>query len=132
MDRATFSLDVQIPSLNDFCALHPNLAAIASREGHPFFREIMTAGSFVACASVTDLLHLPAVAGVAARLEKVATERGKPMTDQEKQFVGNVVADIMEANGYERTEKSGRVGVLPFNRGKIFRRTKSGKNPFAQ
>lgn len=132
MNSENFSLVVRIPSLNEFRELHPNLAAMASGEGHPFFIEIMTARSFVACASVTELLHLPAVAGVAARLDAVAIERGKPMTNQEKQFVGNVVADIMEANGYERSEKSGRVGVTPFNRGKIYRRTKTGIDLFAR
>jgi hypothetical protein len=125
MQTLRFLLDVNIPSLDEFCTAHPNLAAMARGEGLVFFLSIMDPECYVACAVVTDLLHIPALAGVAAQLEALAVKRGQPLSDREKQYIGVVVADLMEANEFERTDKSGRVGVMPFNRGKLYRRTKS-------
>jgi hypothetical protein len=125
----TFSLPVNLLDMAEFAGKHRAYADRAIAGGLPIYDAMMNPAAFVLCAAITEV-EQPAIKAIATRLGAVADQRGKPLSDGERQYCGMVVRELMEANGYVKTDKVGSVGVAGFSRGAIYMRVDGTKSPF--
>jgi hypothetical protein len=121
METQTFSLDVQLPSIEEFTEHFPQYGKFAKNEGRFLFDAIISTESFIRAKIATEL-GLPAVAGI-ARLsyQAVAEQSSLEWRGFLKQFIGAAVCVLMEANGFEKTGQKKSVSAPNFTKAEFYR-----------
>jgi hypothetical protein len=119
MQRLEFRLEALIPSHEDFGGRFPQYNNHARSEGRVIFDLLMSPASLNSAMVATAMGH-PAVAGIAESAVQEFLRRGKELTGFDKQFIGAVVCSLMEANGYEKTEKKRAIPHKAFTKGEVY------------
>ncbi len=112
-----WSVNVSVPTLDDFVARFPHYRNRAQAENKVFFDLIMSPASFVKASIANDDLALPAVAGVA---KDCAAAIAGDLGPTDKQFIGAAVCVLMEKNGYSKTGKKRAIPHKAFSRGEVY------------
>lgn len=119
----SYKIDVSatIPSKEDFFSkkqykIFNNV--MKDQTGINLFDAIMTPESFLRCKIVTEF-DLPAVAAVAEKCKEIVENLKEEL--QLKQFIGAVVCCLMEANGYEKTNKKKAIPHDAFSKGEFYK-----------
>ena len=120
MQSQSISLSVQIPELNDFEARFPQYGPFARGNGSFIFNLIMDPMSFFRCKFATEL-NLPAMAGIAETCY-FATSQQKvvPFDGFLKQFIGALVCNLMETNGFSKSGKKKSVPHHEYTKGEFY------------
>ncbi len=119
MKTASYSLSVNIPSIEEFASTYPRYAPRV-RGGERFVWDlVMTPESFARAMVVTDM-GLPAVAGIAPQCREIFKGRRLEMTRFHAQLIGALVCCLMETNDYLRTHRK-RAAHEPFTKGEVYR-----------
>lgn len=119
MRTETIRFDVQLPSPSDFVQRFPHYTAVQGPE-RGLFDLIVTPQNFVRAATVTDLLGLPAVSGVADEVASSYRNRGD--WGFVKQLAGAIICRLMEANGYDKSGSKRAVSRSGWSRGEVYKR----------
>lgn len=123
MTTQTVSLQVQIPSQDEFARRFPQYGPFAAGEGRFLFDVVMGPTSFLCARVATEELDLPAVAGVAKTVyEATSRQAAVPWSGFLKQYIGALVCTLMEANGFEKTGAKRAIPHEAFTRGELYRR----------
>jgi hypothetical protein len=118
MQRVSLAEDFNLPEPDELGRHFPHYVPRATGPGNDLFRLVMNAESMVRARVVTTLLGLPAVTAVAAA---ASTMRSGDISDTDKQFVGALIRTLMEANGFEKTNRKRAIPVDGWNRGEVYR-----------
>ena len=121
MERRSFTLDVQLPSIDEFADRFPQYGNFAKNEGRFLFEKLVSPECYIRARVATEL-DLPAVAGIAKISYQVVREQSSlEWRGFLKQFIGAVVCSLMEANGFEKTGIKKSVSDPNFTKAEFYR-----------
>jgi hypothetical protein len=122
MKTDTYSLSVNLPSVEEFGERFPQYGDFAKHEGNFLFRRIVTPECYNNARIATLVFKLPAVAGVAEICyQSVLEYKTIEWRGFLKQFIGAVVCKLMEDNGFEKTGIKKSVPHVKFTKGEFYR-----------
>jgi hypothetical protein len=122
MQTQSIVLTANIPSVDDFARHYPNLGPHARNKWNFIFDLLMSPDCYHKARVATLDLELPAVAGVAATCyQAVQGQQEVGWDDNLKRFIGAVVCNLMEANGFEKTGKKKAIPHPAFTKGEFYR-----------
>ena len=113
--KATFMFNVPTP--DEFAGQFPQYGPRARDEGKEFFEIVMRPESFLRAVVVTDVLELPAVAGIAKQCSEM---KNKKLADIDKQFVGALVCSLMKTNGYRKKGLKRSIPHPNWSKGEVY------------
>ncbi len=121
MKTKTFTLSVNLPSVEEFAERFPQYGDYAKHEGNFLFERIVTPDCYNNARVATLVLKLPAVAGVAEICYQTVLENGTiEWRGFVKQFIGAVVCKLMEDNGFSKTGVKKSVPHAKFTKGEVY------------
>ena len=121
MSTQEYSLQVNVPSVEEFSAKYKQYGPLAKGTANFLFDVLMSPESFVRAKIATELGH-PAIDGPAELAYKAVTSQNVIVWDARiKQFCGAVVCCLMEANGYRKSGERKNVRHSAFTKGEFYR-----------
>ncbi len=126
MHSATFQIEVQLPSREDFVAKYKPYGPWVNGPGKFLFDLLMTPENFLRARFATEMGGLPAVAGVAHLCDAAAREQGFELRDDKfaKQAIGAICCVLLEANGFEKSGESRAIPHPAFTKGTVYQEKK--------
>lgn len=125
MQTRSYTLLVNLPSVNEFGERFPQYGNHARNELNFLFKRIVSPESFI-YAKVATQMDLPAVAGIANECYKLVIENGTiEWHGYIKQFIGAVVCKLMEDNGFKKTGIKKSVPHPMFTKGEFYQTVKN-------
>ncbi len=122
MPKKAYSLEVNLPSIDDFAKRYHQYGNFARGEGKFLFDRIVSPECFNNARVVTVELGLPAVAGIAKICYDLVEQRPDiEWTGFIKQYIGAVVCTLMEFNGFKKTGTKKSVPHPKFTKGEYYR-----------
>ena len=123
VDEQDFLYPVNLPTTEEFGESYHTYKNVAVDEFRFLFDAIVTPESFITCMVVTDILKLPALTGIAQHCRELVEASGNlERWSFQKQFIGAVVCNLMEANGYEKKGQKKAVPINYYTKGEVYRR----------
>jgi hypothetical protein len=120
MENQSINLNAQISSLEDFETQFPQYGPFARGDGNFIFNLVIEPLAFFRCKNATEL-NLPAVAGVAKICyDATSHEKVVPFDGFLKQFIGALVCNLMEANGFSKSGKKKSVPHHAYTKGEFY------------
>ena len=127
MNVQSFELNVEIPTVDDFAHQYRNYGPLAKGEGRFLFDLLMSPDAYIKARVATLDLELPAVAGVAKMCyQSVMNQQAIVWNDNLKRFIGALVCNLMEANGFEKTGVKKAIPYHAFTKGEVYRLAQDG------
>jgi len=124
MNIQTYTIAVNIPSVDEFATQYRQYGNLAKNEYKVIFELLMSPESFTKAKIVTLDLLLPAVAGVAEDCYRTVEEDEIiEWSSRLKQFIGATVASLMLANGFDKTSKKRSIPHHAFTKGEVYQLT---------
>jgi hypothetical protein len=124
MKTETFTLSVNLPSVEEFAERFPQYGDYARHDGNFLFERIVTPDCYNNARVTTLELKLPAVAGIAEICYQTVLEHATiDWRGFVKQFIGAVVCKLMEDNGFEKTGIKKSVPHPKFTKGEFYKRS---------
>lgn len=124
MQTKTYSLPVNLPTVEEFAERFPQYGNFARNEGRFLFETIVSPESFNNAQVVTIGLNLPAVAGIAEICYQTVSNHDSIRWEERKgflkQYIGAVVCKLMEVNGFEKTGVKKSVPHRNFTKGEVY------------
>ena len=121
METRTYSISVNLPTIDDFINHFPHYGNFARKEGRFLFERIISPDSFNNATVITKTLELPAVTGIAEICYQLVLDNGTiEWSNFVKQFIGAVVCELMEANGYKKTGIKKSIPHKKFTKGEFY------------
>jgi len=122
MKTKTFTLSVNLPSVEEFAERFPTYGNYAKGDGNFLFERIVAPDCYNNAKVATLVFELPAVAGVAEICYQTVSEHATiEWRGFVKQFIGAVVCKLMEDNGFEKTGTKKSVPHAKFNKGEFYK-----------
>ena len=121
METKSITITINTPNTDDFSEKYPQYGPFAKGDGNFLFQAITAPESFIKAKAISDLGY-PAVSGV-AELCYMAVKNQSVIqwTPYIKQFIGAVVCNLMEANGYDKTGKKKSIPHHAFTKGEVYK-----------
>lgn len=124
MKTKTFTLSVNLPSVEEFAERFPKYGNYAKGDGNFLFERIVMPDCYNNAKVATLVFELPAVAGIAEICYQTVSEHATiEWRDFVKQFIGAVVCKLMEDNGFEKTGTKKSVPHAKFSKGEFYKLT---------
>jgi hypothetical protein len=121
MKSVTYSLEVKLPSIEEFSKRFPQYGNYARGEGNFLYERIVSPDCFNYARVATVELKLPAVAGIAEICyQLVKNKKNVEWTGFIKHYIGAVVCTLMEANGFNKTGQKKSVPHSDFTKGEFY------------
>jgi hypothetical protein len=122
MKTTTFTLSVNLPSVEEFAERFPQYGGYAKDKGKFLFKRIVTSDCYNNARVATLVFKLPAVAGIAEICYQTVSEDATiEWSGFVKQFIGAVVCKLMEDNGFEKTDTKKSVPHPKFTKGEFYK-----------
>ncbi len=120
MRSQTYSLQVNVPTVEEFSAKYKQYGPLANGPGNFLFHVLVSPESFVRAKMATELGY-PAIDGAAeAAFQAVANQDAIVWDARLKQFCGAVLCFLMEANGYIKSGNRKSVRHPEFSKGEFY------------
>ena len=121
MQPQSYTLQVNVPSVEEFSAKYKQYGPLAQGPANFLFEILVSPESFVRAKMATLLGH-PAIDGPAElAYQAVANQSVIAWDARIKQFCGAVVCCLMEANGYRKSGERKNVRHHAFTKGEFYR-----------
>ncbi len=121
MITKTYTLSVNLPSVDEFAERFPQYGIFAKQTGKFLFERIVTPDCYNNARIATLELKLPAVAGIAEICYQTVKENDTiDWNGFVKQFIGAVVCKLMEDNGFKKTGTKKSIPHGGFTKGEFY------------
>ena len=128
MKTGNYSKEINIPEIEEFAKTYPQFAGLAKNEGKFLFDIVMKPETFIQAMILTDY-GMPAVTSVAELCFNEAKKKQDfKFNSRMKQFIGAMIASLMIANGYKKTEKKKSIIHRAYTRGEFYTKDIANNN----
>lgn len=129
MQTQSYTVQANIPSVDDFAAQYRQYGPLARGGGKFLFELLMSPACYIKIENATLLGH-PGVDGVAEiAFQAVKGQTTLKWDDNCKRFIGAIVASLAEANGLAKTGEKKSVRHHAFSKGEFYRQVQKDANP---
>ena len=120
MKTKTYTKKINLPDLKEFSNAYPQFAGVAIGDGKFLFDIVMKPETYIQAMILTEY-GMPAVTSVAELCFNEAKKRkGFKFTGRVKQFIGAMIALLMNYNGYSKSGRKKSIIHRAYTRGEFY------------